>query len=488
MTGTWPLQLASSVERGLFPSVWQRRGTAFCLLLLIAAELVFLASGAWPPRLVAWLALLAASVLAGTRLGVRERALVGICLALAALLQAAGDAADLAKALDQASFLAAFIQTMGLLREAAAHSPAVQRCGLYLTRQPPPRRYLAIHAGGHLFGVLLNFGAISLLAPLIQRGVQADGAPADIAEIRERRQLSALIRGFAWIVVWAPTSVTQALLATLVPGVAAGRLAALGVMLALLMMGLGWLEDHVRWRRTGQRLRASGRVVLTPDRLPRGAFAQVAGICLMLLLITLAAKWLAKVQIVHALMITAPIALVVWVGLQQLERGARGLLRGVGARLWQVADGPIPLGVREAITLGASGFIGVAAARLAPVEQIAHGLEAAGIGPAWLLAAVPALIVLAGQIALSPVTMVVFLAAVLHQLPHPPADPTLLALALASGWALSMTAAPNVTGALMLARVTGKPPVLLTWYWNGVFSLLAYGLLVGLFQLLTWLG
>ena len=46
--------------------------------------------------------------------------------------------------------------------------------GDYLTRQPPGRRYLAIHTGGHAMGVLLNFGTLSLLGPLIVRGVGGD--------------------------------------------------------------------------------------------------------------------------------------------------------------------------------------------------------------------------------------------------------------------------------------------------------------------------
>src|SRR3546814_3300916 len=41
----------------------------------------------------------------------------------------------------------------------------------------------------------------------------------EIGLVRERRQLSALLRGFAWFLVWAPTAVTQAILPTLIPGV-----------------------------------------------------------------------------------------------------------------------------------------------------------------------------------------------------------------------------------------------------------------------------
>ena len=63
--------------------------------------------------------------------------------------------------------------------------------------------------GGHLAGILMNFGAVSLLAPLIQRGVRADPIETEEderrAQIRERRQLSALVRGFSPVITWAPT-------------------------------------------------------------------------------------------------------------------------------------------------------------------------------------------------------------------------------------------------------------------------------------------
>ena len=75
-------------------------------------------------------------------------------------------------ALDQGAFFAAFILLMTLLREVAVTSPAVLDLGHFLTSQQPGRRFVATYVGGHLSGVLLNFGAISLLAPLVGEYLQ----------------------------------------------------------------------------------------------------------------------------------------------------------------------------------------------------------------------------------------------------------------------------------------------------------------------------
>jgi len=61
----------------------------------------------------------------------------------------------------------------------------------------------------------------------------------------------------------------------------------------------------------------------------------------------------------------------------------------------------------------------------------------------------------------------------LRILPGLPASPTLTALALSAGWALSMTCSPFASVVLLLTRMTGHPGTRLTWVWNGAFTALA---------------
>src|SRR3546814_2539000 len=95
----------------------------------------------------------------------------------------------------------------------------------------------------------------------------SDVCSSDLGLVRERRQLSALLRGFAWFLVWAPTAVTQAILPTLIPGVDPGRLMVTGLCVALLMLAVSWGEDALRWWPLRRRLRSSGRLDRKSTRL-----------------------------------------------------------------------------------------------------------------------------------------------------------------------------------------------------------------------------
>ncbi|WP_417839564.1 hypothetical protein [Tritonibacter scottomollicae] len=89
------------------------------------------------------------------------------------------------QAADRMVFLSALIAMLGTLRSAAAIAPEVLQAGAYVTNQPASRRYLAMTFGGHLFGVLINFGGLALLLDLAKREVATDAA-AQTARRRAR--------------------------------------------------------------------------------------------------------------------------------------------------------------------------------------------------------------------------------------------------------------------------------------------------------------
>lgn len=447
------------------------------MLALTACEMALLVGGAeWaaiPGRALA----LALTVLVMPRFALREWLLLGGALALSLGLSMRPDGMEeLTRALSSGAYFAAFILSMMLLREAAVTSASVLAVGAWLTRQPPGRRFTATWFGGHMAGILMNFGAVSLLAPLVQRGVRAE--PAETEEdrrrvaVRERRQLSALIRGFSWVICWAPTTLTQAIILEAVPGLEYGPAIAAGLSLSALMLGLGWAEDRLRW---GRPRRAGG----PPRPFPGRAALDLLAIYALLVLGALMVQQLIATSLPQALMTIAPVLLIGWV----VAQARAGVIGGAGRRLSEIVSVSVPRLARDAYLLGVAGYIGITAAALAPVPAIARWTEQSGI-PDWiLLAALPALTVLGGQVALSPMMIVVFLAAVVSSLPVLPASPEIVGIALGAGWALSMTAAPNATGALLIAGATGIPSTVTTWRWNGVYSLAALGALT----LLAWL-
>ena len=466
---------------------------SLALLALMGLEIVYLYSGSGTAGLLVRALVLAVPLIALVQGLLRAREFyllsVALILSLVAVLTGGVEWQVFVSALDRAGFLAAFILLMSLLREGAVTSPAVGACGTYLTRQPPRRRFVAVFTGSHLFSVLINLGALSLLAPIIQRGVRegrSASEPLDeIGQVRERRQLSATLRGFSWFLVWAPTAVTQAVLPVLIPGIDAARLMTLGLAVAALMLLASWAEDILRWLPYRRALMRRGALPRREAmRFPGRAFLDLALVCAMLFGLTLGFKLLGGVSIVAGVMLAAPVTLVVWVLAQHGAFKARGRVRAARDQLREIALTSLPGGVRETCSLAAAGYIGTLAARLVPVDlpvlSLLQGL------PAWVFLALLSLMVLAGgQVALSPITMAVFLGTLVAGLPAAPADPTLMALAIAAGTAICTTGAPFASGTLMLARASGHSGITLAWRWNAGYTALVSLLLFAVFFVLT---
>lgn len=455
------------------------RIVASSLIAVMALELFGRLSGAEAVRMAGWIVAIATAVVSRRRLGLREGYLLTLCLLLSAALLAWAPAAGpaIAAALDQAVFLMAFVLLLGLLHEAAARSPSVEACGTYLTRQPPARRYFALYSGTGVMAVLFNLGVASLLVPLIQRGIES-ATPADaLNSIRERRQISALLRGFAWSVIWSPTAVAPLALIELIPGADRQFWTAAGLVVFALMMVLGAAEDRLRFRK----YRPSGASAAPP--FPTRPAFLFLGACTWLLAMTLGVVWLTGDTVVFGLMLACPMMLFGWVAAQNLGSG-RGW-PAFRSRLGEVAWGGLPKAAPVAVTLACSGYIGRAAATLVPGEALATTLGLAAMPDYLLLSLLPVALALLSLFALSPIMMAVFFGSFFGGLPVLPADPTLIALAISCGWALSMTVSPFATVVLMIARVGDIAPTTQTWRWNFLFSLLATLSMVPVFAVLT---
>ncbi|NKB50661.1 MAG: hypothetical protein GKR97_00285 [Rhizobiaceae bacterium] len=377
--------------------------------------------------------------------------------------------------LSRSAYLASFILLMALLREGALTSRSVVDLGRYLTFQPPKRRFVAVFSGAHMLSAMINLGALPLFAPIIQRGVRADlpaTAPLDeVAQIRERRQLTATLRGFSWFLIWAPTAVTQAIMPTLMDGIQALRLMGIGLCIALIMMLLGWCEDWLRWRKTGHRIRQQGMLgtIETPN-FPRNSARNFALVCALLFVLSVGFYNGFGVSIVSGVMLAAPIVVLVWVVVQQ-PSGSK--LSGTATRFDQITHSAMPGYVREMLFVACAGFIGTIGAKLVPIAEFAQAIGLA-TAPGWsVLFTLSMSVWVFGQVGFSPITMAVFLSSVVAQIPVLPVDITHAALAIAAGTAICTTGAPFSAGALMLSRATGYSPFTLTWRWNGLFTFLS---------------
>ena len=449
------------------------RATTVALIAVMLLELLWLAFGWIGFRYSSYAALLAVVPCCIHRLGLREAYLLTLCAILTAsiLWFHAAPSAAIATALDQAAFLMAFILLIGLMQQAAMTSEAILRCGTYLTKQRAGRRYFALFGGTHIMAQLFNLGVVSLLAPLIKRGTEDAGDARN--PLRERRQLNAMLRGFAWGVIWSPTAVAPLALAALLPDAKRGPWIAAGIAIAIVIMLVGYAEDRWQWRRNPP----------SPDirpAFPAKAYGHFTIVCLVLIFLTVTAMRLFDESVVFGLMVASPIIMVGWLLLQNW--GAQGATR---ERISEIARIHLPNAAPVAVTLACSGYVGRAAAALIPAAEWADAL-ALETWPGWLfLLSLSVGVAALSQFALSPIMMAVFFGSLISAVPALPVDVTWAALAISCGWALSMTCSPFATVVLMAAGDTGHTGREMTWDWNWRFSLVCIFVLAVSFSMLT---
>jgi len=461
------------------------------MIVMITSELVYLYWGFFYAGDLAKMMIVLLPIVTWRGLKLREFYLLAVCLALVISTYIySGNLIDaLLDGIERSAYLASFILLMALLREGAVTSHSVLELGKFLTRQPPGRRFFTLFAGGHFFAVMINLGALSLFAPIIQRGVRDgldDKQPLGTAsKIDERRQLSAVFRGFSWFLLWAPTAVTQAIMPTLMTGIDAARLMITGACVAIIMTCVSWFEDYLRWRvaENGDDNKTVNSDI-HPRDLPARAMKRLGLVCLSLFGISGILAQVFEVTLVTAVMATVPMVVVAWVWLQTPVPEDTGAKTNAQSRLKDIGFDAMPGYFRETVFIACAGFIGSLAAGLVPTDELTSIIEFLNL-PDWLLLwTLTVLVWVFGQIGLSPITMAIFLASVLSEVPDFPVDMTLAALAIAAGTAVCTTGAPFSSGAVMLAGATGYSTQTLTWRWNGTYTMISMLVLAAIYAVL----
>ena len=379
---------------------------------------------------------------------------------------------------------AAFYFALSALRDAAETSRLVRACGRHLVSQPPGRRYAALAAGGHVFGIILSYGSIDLLGAMVTRANANANATVPATSVRARRMLMAVFRGFCVMNCWSPLNVMTAVVATAVPAAPMHLLLPAGFAVAMGMLALGWAEDRLLWRHRPEPDAA------TPPAGGWGVHLRLIGLVALVMALAEATGALLGVGLVSAVTLVVPAVALAWVAVQ-----ARGAVR-LGA-----ADGPgVPLGAllwrrarrfvarapafrAEATVLGASGFMGVALGGALSGAGLAPLLG--GLPPLALPLAVPPLLMLTGQIGLNPIAVVALLGAAV---PHPAAlgvPPAVLAFACMLGWGLGVGVTPMSASAITTARWLHVSPWQVSTVWNATYTaaalLLSWAAIAALF-------
>jgi hypothetical protein len=389
--------------------------------------------------------------------------------------------AVLAVSLDRAGLFLTFVAALNLLRDAAQSSAAVRRGGLYLIAQSPPRRYAALTLGSHLFTIVLNMGSLTLLGAMVLRSntLAAAGGDPVVVAIRERRMVTALIRGFGATLMWTPTGISVGYILSMVPMLTWFDMAPAAIALAFTWMTVGWIIDRMQWPPSARRAALPPPPPVSPREL-----LPMFGVTAVLLLAVLATKVVLGSSLLVAVLSTVPFIAIIWLVIQHQRFGLRAAVAVTRRRLRRQTLELLPQTRPESVVLGAAAFMGVGISALVAAGGVSDWLASAGMPGAAVAIGSFLLIFLLAQIAVTPLITVTIVGTTVMHMDPLPLPPLALALALQAAWSLSSCISPYTGGTLTLARMFGKPASIVQ-RWNAIYGLACAGLVIAMF--LVWL-
>ncbi|CAO3359020.1 hypothetical protein [Azospirillum melinis] len=401
--------------------------------------------------------------------------MVVTALALAALAVARqpDGVAAMAGAFGRATLVAALLAALGFVNEAARTSPLIRRCGTALIAQPSQRRYLIMTLGAHLFALVLGVGVLTLLGSMIVRSNAAASARGDAALVRQRlRELSmGLMRGFCTMPMWSPLSIGLAVVLAVVPGVSWDRLIPVAAAMSVSFLALGWLLDGMKLVPA-----FSGGALPREEAAPLDwrPMARFAALALLIAGGALGVTALAGVALNEGVMLTVPVVGIGWLIAQYARYGLSNAVGFTAGRLRRRLFGMFPNYRIEICLIGAGTIMGSALGALVPPDLVRGAIQAAGLAPAPLAAALLLAIIVSAQAGMGAVVGVTILGSAI---PDPSAlqlTPLMLAVTFLCAWALSSGSAVYGTTLVILSRMTEQPGGVMAFRWNGAFTVLGY--------------
>ncbi len=413
-----------------------------CTALLLILLTIMVATSEWGSNLfdplIPGLTLLVLVVLF-FRVRNARRVFVGVGVALVLLLALTHPDVwwdTTVRALHSSAFIAAFFTALSTLRNVAETSPAIRAGGIFLAAQPPGRRYAALTAGGHLFALLLNYGAISLLGSLASTSAATEPDPA-IRSHRTRRMLLAIQRGFVASLPWSPLAFAMAITTALIPDARWSDAVLPGLGASVILMATGWALDTIF------KPRLTAPVVRKPQE---GSWALMLPLLFLLALMGITVFTLHEatgIRIVGIVMVEVPLISTIW-ALIQWRGGAPGAEPGPRIRRYLTHDLPGYKG--ELTLLMMAGFIGTPA----------------GV----ILVALVWLIPLLGQLGMNPILAVTLLAPSIPTADALGVPPAAIVTAIVSGWAISGASSPFTATTLLIGSFGGVSAAHVGVRWN----------------------
>lgn len=424
---------------------------------------------------MAWGGLITYLALEVRRMPFKGRAFLTLCVVLAATAEflVPDPTATFATALTRAAFVGTLYAALGFLRDAAETSPAVRACGRFLAAQPPGKRYLALNAGGHVFGLILNFGVIPLLGAMVVASIGGDDSWR--GKLRLRRMMTAINRGFGTILTWSPMTVSVAVVLSSLHGTTWAEMASYGLVSALAFTLLGWGLDR--------RLRPPQAPREWPK--PPGSWRLALPIVgLVLLVFAVGGAWTlaTDIQLVLGIMTATPVIGALWLYLQLRDQSEEPAALALAKRLRRHLSRFFPSYRMEIALLSSAAFVGSLVAALLPPEVVKSALDAVPLPPWALVAALAWVIVALGQLGANPVLSVTILTGALPPPEVLGVPGAAVAVALCGAWSLTAATSPFSAATMVTGQMGGTTAAVVGRRWNGWYAFL------GLIVLTGWTG
>lgn len=453
------------------------RLSALLLLGMIVCILADVLAPLEPFRLGARLLLVGFLLVEWRKMAANAKVMIGIAIGLtvgAALAGTADPGKVVASSLDNGAFFATFFANQFFLREAARSSALVSRCSTFFVNQPPRRRYALLTLGGYLFGIILNIGVLSLLGIMIKQrnSLEAAGGNEQIRDIRERRMVLALLRGFSVTPLASPLSISLAVMLTALPSLHWSSMLPLGMATAALVLGLGWLQDTLQ-------APAHLRPLVPPMEPTRdlSALVGVAALVLLVFLMALAFETMLGVPLSRAMLVSTPLVGLGWLARQYLDCGLKDGSKLVAERVVTQAGITFPAYRTEIAILSSAGFIGTLFSAMIPPESLGALIASPLLPPVLLPALAILVVVVPALIGINHIVSVTIIASALRAAPSLPLATESLALGLIAGWCLSINSSAMTASAMLLGELVGKSSKTIVLGWNGWFTLVGFALL-----------
>jgi len=379
----------------------------------------------------------------------------------------------LSKSINRGAFLAVFVTVLNILKDSAQSSRLIRECGAVIVNQPPGRRYTMLTLGGHLFGVLLNLGTLSLLGTMIRRTIDTSQKNVEprIREIRLQRMTLAILRGFAAVPLWAPTSITIVIVLSGMPELSWFDLLPFGLSGAVLFIATGWAVDRLSFPRAK---RIEKRYTL------KQIFLTLLPLFILVVILPGIAFGVAQflsVRLTSAMLICIPIFGLCWIFIQYLRRGA---IRAFFLTTRRMHRRLLPSFSELRSEIGifyCSGFLSILLLSQIDIGALGNMIVANGLNEGWTLVLFSWVIIIASVAGINPIITMTLSMEILQQLPGMNIQLTMIALMVTMTWAIAVNLAPIGASIRLISYCIQKPPSEIAFHWNAVFSLVMLSLL-----------